>query len=184
VPGELPSPVSPNEQWKAIGFQQPKIESDLRGVGVLGLMQMAELATHFEAPFRAAIEREKARLPSNYPVAVGVIRVTALLCELMGVCKGMSTTPVDTRVTAALKSVVITPEQLHHLHNRLFLHLDREFSEDPDSSYMSFTNKTLAVVRSDLEKAVLANPGSVDELMAKVHEQRQARLKGSGCVLA
>merc|ERR1712010_273239 len=76
VPGELPSPVSPNEQWKAIGFQQPKIESDLRGVGVLGLMQMAELATHFEAPFRAAIEREKVRLPSNYPVAVGVIRVT------------------------------------------------------------------------------------------------------------
>eukprot|EP01094_Clydonella_sp_ATCC50884_P029974 TRINITY_DN9596_c0_g1_i1.p1 TRINITY_DN9596_c0_g1~~TRINITY_DN9596_c0_g1_i1.p1 ORF type:complete len:237 (-),score=51.09 TRINITY_DN9596_c0_g1_i1:94-804(-) len=188
APDPPPSPLSPHVRWKEVGFQRDTPESDLRGAGVLGLRHFAYLATRFTPELIACIERQKERTEKHYPVATAAINVTRMICVLLGVTKAMSSRPVVTECCSVLKEVIRNEQDACHLHARLFLHLDREYVENPNSSYLLF-NEISERVRDDVESAALAlfgtPPGdwTVDRLMREVSEQRNRRRKGA-CLVA
>lgn len=181
-PRPFPHPPVPSADWKLVGFQRDRPDSDLRGAGVLGLRHIVFLATQFTPEMLVCIERQKERTAKNYPVATACISITTLVCILLGITKAMSSRPWFQDVAEGLKRIMKSEQDVSHFHARLFLHMDREYVECATSSYLTF-NDTMEAVREDAEEAVrnAAEDETVDGLMELVSAAREARLSKRAC---
>lgn len=162
--------VRQGECWEDIGFQRDDPVSDIRGGGILSLVNMIYFLEHYNEAAQGMIERSRNRTDGKYyPWAAAGINLTKLLAvHFEVVLKSGSTTGINHSLSTKWM-LLPNVNSFHRLYCSLFCLLDSVYQE-MDAGYMDFP-RVLEVTKKRFEK-VLSRAINVDDVEVLV-KQRQ-----------
>ncbi|PRP84356.1 hypothetical protein PROFUN_07657 [Planoprotostelium fungivorum] len=154
-----PFPGNSSEQWKTVGFQGKKPETDFRGAGLLGLKHLLYLAKSRSEKTRKMIQVQNARdIEYQYPWAASGINITAKLADIFKV--GKEYTPdMDPPIFPILFS---GPEMYEKIYVVLFEKFDRKW-QDMNARYMEFSS-VIQTIEHSMDEVMSKKPTCLSEL--------------------